>query len=156
MQKCSHTNSTPYYFTFNGFHIFDLVFSVSYSWKSVCFIFLRIYAVAMQNGSNAKFILKIYMLFKMRGFLRKIISMEFSEIKKGGFPVIFNQSKTSHFYYTIVEFFSEKLLICEIIYVDRHSSAVTSAANFLDFTMPVCMTCHTIAVNIALIIEAGQ
>ena len=27
-----------------------------------------------------------YMLFKMRGFLRKIISMEFSEIKKGGFP----------------------------------------------------------------------
>ena len=26
------------------------------------------------------------MLFKMRGFLRKIISMEFSEIKKGGFP----------------------------------------------------------------------
>ena len=28
-----------------------------------------------------------YMLFKMRGFLRKIISMEFSEIKKGGFPV---------------------------------------------------------------------
>ena len=27
------------------------------------------------------------MLFKMRDFLRKIISMEFSEIKKGGFPV---------------------------------------------------------------------
>ena len=44
-KMCSY-RPTPYYFTFNGFHIFDLVFSVSYSWKSICFIFLRIYAVA--------------------------------------------------------------------------------------------------------------
>ena len=35
-------------------------------------------------------------------FLEKSQSMTFSEIKKGGFPMIFNQSKTSHFYYTIV------------------------------------------------------
>ena len=51
----------------------------------------------------------------MRGFLRKIISMEFSEIKKGGSPVIFNQSQASHFYFTIVKYFSETFQICEII-----------------------------------------
>ena len=67
LQKCSHTNPTPYYFTFNGFQL-----SVSYSWKSVCFIFLRIYAVARQNGSNAKFILELY-VFKKPKIISHII-----------------------------------------------------------------------------------
>ena len=35
-------------------------------------------------------------------FLEKSQSMTFSEIKKGGFPVIFNQPQASHFYSTIV------------------------------------------------------
>ena len=36
----------------------------------------------------------------MRGFLRKIISMEFSEIKKGGFPyfaVLYLRKAEKHF-----------------------------------------------------------
>ena len=35
--------------------------------------------------------------------------------KKRGFPVIFNQPQASHFYSTIVKFFSETFQICEII-----------------------------------------
>ena len=46
-------------------HLMASIFSVSYSWKYICFIFLRIYAVARQNGSNAKFILEIYMFLKI-------------------------------------------------------------------------------------------
>ena len=42
-------------------------------------------------------------------------SMTFSKIKKGGFLMIFNQSQTSHFYFKIVNFFSETFEICEII-----------------------------------------
>ena len=43
-----------------------------------------------------------YMLFKMRDFLRKITKHDILGNKERGFPMIFNQSKTSHFYYTIV------------------------------------------------------
>ena len=43
-----------------------------------------------------------YMFLKCVTFLEKSQSMTFSEIKKGGFPVIFNQPQASHFYSTIV------------------------------------------------------
>ena len=35
--------------------------------------------------------------------------------KERGFPVIFNQLQVSHFYFTIVKFFSETFQICEIV-----------------------------------------
>ena len=34
---------------------------------------------------------------------------------KRGFPVIFKQPQASHFYFTIVKFFSDTFQICEII-----------------------------------------
>ena len=51
----------------------------------------------------------------MKWNMKESQSMTFSEIKKGGFPVIFNQPQASQFYSTIVKFFRETFQICEII-----------------------------------------